>query len=157
MFLMRIAILSAVLLVLASADVVAQSRPPTLPKATNVDLRQYGWRRLPPPVRHEAWPTEAQLMRVDSKGRVVIGYPAREGNDLAMRGNPKLLFHILRFTREGKLDLSASLPTDSFAHNAVLLDALDDIFAVANGMLQVLAGDDQKPGERRTWKELTSC
>src|SRR6266496_6213691 len=97
-------------------------RPQTVGSASrtiHVNLEQYGWRRLPPPRRHESWPTEAKLMRVDSTGRVLVGYPAREGNELAIRGNPRLLFHILRFTSDGKLDLSVSLPTDNIPHNAI--------------------------------------
>lgn len=137
--------------------VQAQSRPANPPKITQIKLEQYGWQRLPPPARHEAWPTEAQLMRVDSKGRVVIGCPGREGTELATRGNPKLSFHVLRFTPEGKLDLSVSLPTDNLPDNAVFLDAQDRIFVVANQILQMLTGDDQTPTQQRTWKPLTSC
>src|SRR6266536_2823623 len=76
--------------------------------------------------------TEAKLMRVDSTGRVLVGYPAREGNELAIRGNPRLLFHILRFTSDGKLDLSVSLPTDNIPHNAIFLDAHDHLLVVAD-------------------------
>ena len=97
-------------------------------------------------------------MRVDSRGRVVIGYPAHEEAELATRGNPKLLFHILRFTPAGKLDFSISVPTDNIPHNAVYLDSQDHIFAVANGMLQMLTGDDdQTRAEQRSWKSVTSC
>jgi hypothetical protein len=96
-------------------------------------------------------------MKVDSKGRVLIGYPAREGAELATRENPRLSFHVLRFTPEGKLDLSVSLPTDNLPDNAVFLDAQDHIFVVANEMLQMLTGDDQTPTQQRTWKPLTSC
>lgn len=122
-----------------------------------IKLNQYGWRPLPPPVRHEAWPTEAHLLKVDSKGRVLIGYPTREGTDLALRGDPKLSFHIIRFTPEGKLDLSVSLPTDNLPHNAVLVDAGDHILAVASDTLAMLTGDDRDPTEQLTWKTLTSC
>jgi len=134
----------------------AQSQTPN-PKAVEIKLEQYGWQRLPSPARHEAWPTEANLFRVDSKGRVLIGYAARESRDLATRGNPILSFHILRFTPEGKLDLSVSLPTDNLPHNAVFLDAEDHIFVVANEMLQMLMDNDQTPTQQRTWKALTPC
>ena len=154
---MRIATLGVCLLVFSCADVLAQLQIGSLPKTTRVELQAYGWQRLPRPVRHEEWPTEAQLMAVDSKGRVVIGYPAHDSKELATRVNPKLLFHVLRFTPEGKLDLSISLPTESFAHNAVILDALDHIFAVADDKLQVLTGDDHKPADQHRWEPLTSC
>jgi len=101
--------------------------------------------------------TEAKLMRVDSTGRVLVGYPAREGNELAIRGNPRLLFHILRFTSDGKLDLSVSLPTDNIPHNAIFLDAHDHLLVVANGLLQMLTGDDEMPVQQRTWRVITSC
>lgn len=96
-------------------------------------------------------------MRVDSRGRVLIGYPAHESEELAPRGEPKLLFHVLRVTRAGKLDFSISLPTDNLADNSLFLDAQDHIYAVANEKLQMLTGDDQIPAEQRTWKPLTSC
>jgi hypothetical protein len=135
----------------------SHSQSPNLPSIVQIKLEQYGWQRLPPPVRHEAWPTVANLMRVDSKGRVLVGYPAREIADLAIRGNPKLTFHVLRFMPDGKLNLSLSLPTDNLADNAVFVDVQDHIFLVANGTLQVLTGDDQTPAQQRTWKPLTSC
>src|ERR1700722_467785 len=93
---------------LAVLCVHAQSQAVNPTRMIQIKLEQYGWQRLPPPARREAWPTEARLMRVDSKGRVLIGYPLREGTELATRGNPKLSFHIIRFMPEGKLDLSVS-------------------------------------------------
>jgi hypothetical protein len=96
-------------------------------------------------------------MKVDSKGRVVVGYTARQDTELATRGNPRLSFHILRFTPEGNLNLSVSLPTDNLPDNAVFLDAQDHILVVANETLQMLTGDDQTPTQQRTWKPLTSC
>lgn len=134
-----------------------QTQNTNTPKFIQIRLEEYDWQRLPAPRRHEEWPTEAELMRVDSKGRAVVGYPAREGPDLARRENPKLSFHVLRFTPEGQLDLSVSLPTNNVPHNAVFLDAQDHIFAVANEMLQVLTGDDQTPAQQRKWLPLTSC
>jgi hypothetical protein len=103
-----------------------------------IKLEQFGWQRLPLPAQREEKPKEENLMRVDSQGRVSIGYPAREGVDLATGGNPKLLFQVLRFTSEGKLDLSVSVPTDSFSDNAVLVDAHDHVLVVADEMLQLL-------------------
>lgn len=137
----------------------AQGQPqvPDPSRIIQINLELYGWQRLQGPARHESWPTEAQLMRVDSRGRVLIGYTAHEDTGLATRGNPRLSFHILRFTPEGKQDLSLSLPTDNLPDNAVFLDANDHIFVVANEMLQMLAGDDQTPSQQRTWKPLTSC
>jgi hypothetical protein len=142
---------------LAVLCVRVQSQAANPPKMIQIKLEQYGWQRLPPPVRHEAWPTEARLMSVDSKGRVLIGYPAREDTDLATRGNPRLSFRIIRFTPEGKLDLSVSLPTNNLPYNAVFLDAQDHILAVANEMLQILTGDDQTPTQQHIWKTLTEC
>ncbi len=127
------------------------------PNVLQIKLEQYGWQRLPAPARNEAWPTVKQLMRVDSKGRVLVGYTAREDTELATRGSPKLWFHILRFTPEGKLDLSVLLPTDDLPDNGVFLDAQDHIFVVANEMLAFLSGDDQTPTQQRKWKLLTSC
>ena len=112
---------------------------------------------LPTPAQREAWPTVKLLMRVDSKGHVLVGYTAREDAELATRGSPRLSFHILRFTPDGKLDLSVWLPTDNLPDNAIFLDAQDHILVVANETLQMLTGDDQTPTQQRTWKPLTSC
>ena len=144
-------------LLLAALCVQAWSQPPNPSNVIQIKLGQYGWQRLPPPVRQEAWPTLERLMKVDSKGRVVVGYTTREDTELATRGNPRLSFHILRFTPEGKLNLSVSLPTDNLPDNAVFLDAQDHILVVANETLQMLTGDDQTPIQQRTWKPLTSC
>jgi hypothetical protein len=135
----------------------AQNQAGNARNVTEIKLERYGWQRLPPPRRYESWPVEADLLRVDSKGRIVIGYPAHEDTELATRGNPRLLFHILRFSRDGKLDMSVSLPTDNLPDNEVFVDAQDHIFVVANGVLQMLTGDDQIPTQQRTWKSLTSC
>jgi hypothetical protein len=152
----RISVLRLVF-ALAVLCVQVQSQAVNPPRMIQIKLEQYGWQRLPPPAQHEAWPTEARLMRVDSKGRVLIGYPVREGTDLATRGNPRLSFHIIRFAQEGKLDLSVSLPTDNLPNNEIWLDAQDHIFVVANESLQMLTGDDQTPTQQRTWKVVTSC
>jgi hypothetical protein len=142
---------------LAAPCVQAQPQATSPPKNVQIKLEEYGWQRLPPPTRHEAWPTEADLLRLDSKGRVLIGYPVREREELATRGNPTLALHVIRFTPEGKLDLSISLPTNSWSNNALYLDAEDHILVRANEALQMLTVDDQTPTQQRTWKVLAPC
>ena len=50
-----------------------------------------------------------------------------------------------------------SLPTDSFAHNAVFVDAQDHILVIADEKLQMLMATDHTPSGQHTWKTLTSC
>jgi hypothetical protein len=144
-------------LVFALVVPCALGQPPVTDaaKVILIDLQRYGWERLPPPIRHEAWPTEARLMNVDSQGRVVIGYPVR-GEGLATRESSRLKLRIIRFTPEGKLDLATSLTTDSLSNNEVWLDAQDHILAIANQSLQMLAGY-QASTQASTWRVLTSC
>ena len=151
-----IATLQPVLIVLCLCP-YSRSQTTNPSETVQINLEQYGWQRLPPPRRHEGWPTVANLMKVDSKGRVVIGYPAREEEGLARREDPKVLFHVLRFTPDGKLDLTFVLPTSSVSDNAVYLDAEDNIFAVADDKLQLLIGDSQVSTSRWRWKPLISC
>ncbi len=153
---LRSAIL-ALMLVFLITCVQGQSKLSEAPNVIQIKLERYGWQRLPPPVRHEAWPTVKRLMTVDSKGRTLVGYTERQSGELATRGTPERLFHILRFTPAGELDLSVSLPTNTVSNNAVFVDSQDHILAVANEMLQILTGDERTPAPKRVWKPLTSC
>jgi hypothetical protein len=135
----------------------AQSQLVNQTKTVQVNLEQYGWQRLPLPESNRSTASVEMRMQVDSKGRTLIGYTAGLGTDHAADGSPKFAFHLLRFTPDGKQDLSISLPTDNSNRDAVFLDASDHIFVVANSTLQMLTGDDQTPAEQRTWKKLMPC
>jgi hypothetical protein len=119
-------------------------------------LKDYGWQ--PPPARspHEWAGSSGQQMAIDHSGRILVGYAERESEALAIRGNPKLSFHIIRLTREGKVDLSLALATSNWQSTGIYLDAEDHILARANDTVQMLIKDDQATTQP-TWKPIAHC
>lgn len=131
---------------------IAQIKPPSLRR---VKLEDYGWQPLPKIQRGE-WPGFAsQLVSIDHERRVLVGFTVREGTSLATREHPGLSFHILRFTLEGKEDLSLNLPTSDYFTNGLYLGPNDQILARANNVLQMLAGEN--PGGNQRWQILAPC
>jgi hypothetical protein len=115
--------------VCASIYVRAQSQGA---KLSTFDLRSYGWQPLPK--RHSGqggeWPgISSPQLSTDHKGRVLVGFTAHENYGLATRERPGLSFHLLRFTPEGKIDLSLVLPTKDYFTNGFYLGANDQILA----------------------------
>jgi hypothetical protein len=133
--------------------------PVGVAKTSNIKLEEYGWQHHPlwqPSQRKEWHDTPGQLIAVDSRGRVLVGFASRQDNDLATRDHPGLSFHILRFTPDGKVDISLVLPTDDYFTNGIYLGANDQILARANGALSVYDGNgiaDQNSG----WRFLAAC
>lgn len=126
-------------------------------KVVKLNLVDYGWQPLPPRSAGEWQGTTGQLLTIDHKGRVLIGYIVRETEQLAKRGKPTLSFRIVRIKPDGKADLSFALPTNNWFSVGVYLDASDHILARANATLQVLSGGDQTPREQRTWTPIATC
>ena len=145
--------------VFAGAQVHAQSQ---VLKISTYKLEDYGWQPLPKmqPGRHGEWPgTPSQLVAIDHEGRVLAGFASRENHTLATREHPGLSFHILRFTSEGKVDLSLALPTRDYFTNGFYLGSNVQVFARANDALQVLL-NRAEGGETRTdvsWRTLAPC
>jgi hypothetical protein len=110
-----------------------------------VDLRGYGWE---PPVRKQV---VSRFIAVDQKGRVVISYATRVRTKLVTRDRPSVELRILRFSEDGKLDLSLSLPTHLEYWNSIYLSNSDQIIAKANDSLQLYQEDI------KTWKVLAQC
>jgi hypothetical protein len=110
-----------------------------------VDLRSYGWE---PPARKQV---VSHFIAVDQKGRVVVSYATRVRTQLAMRDRPSLDLRILRFSEDGKLDLSLSLPTRVEYWNSIYLSDSGQIIAKANDSLQLYQEDI------KTWKVLAQC
>jgi WD40 repeat protein len=127
---------------------IAQSghscRGDALTKAT-VDLRGYGWE---PPDRKQV---VSRFIAVDQKGRVVISYATRVRTKLVTRDRPSVDLRILRFSEDGKLDLSLSLPTHLEYWNSIYLSDSGQIIAKANDSLQLYQEDI------RAWKVLAKC
>jgi hypothetical protein len=132
-------------------------------KISTLDLKNYGWQPLPKTQsgqRGERPGTRSQLVGIDHKGRVLVGFTARENYDLATREHPGLSFHIVRFTSEGRVDLSFALPTKDYFTNGFYLGSNDQIFARANDVLQVTSEQGEEHETRETdanWRPLASC
>jgi hypothetical protein len=110
-----------------------------------VDLRSYGWE---PQARKQV---VSRFIAVDQKGRVVVSYVARVRTKLVTRDKPSLDLRILRFSEDGKLDFSLSLPTRLEYWNGIYLSDSGQIIAKANDSLQLYQEDI------KTWKVLAKC
>jgi hypothetical protein len=112
---------------------------------STVDLKSYGWELQ----------SQKRIVRpfvaVDREGRVVVSYATRVRAHLVTRDKPSLDLRILRFAKDGKLDLSLSLPTRLADHSSIYLSDTGQIIAVANDSLQMYQEDVG------TWKVLASC
>lgn len=142
-----------VLLFGACLSVYAQSQPV---KVVKFNLENYGWQPLPRMQHSERPGTPSRLVWVDHKARVLVGFTARENTGLATRERPELSLHILRFTSEGKVDLSLALPTKDYFANGLYVGPNDQIFARANESLQMLIEENQD-SQTLAWKVLASC
>lgn len=73
------------------------------------------------------------------------------------RARPGLSFRIVRFTTDGKPDLSLTLPTNNWNGNGVYLDDRDRIIARANDELQLLTSAPKSDDEEARWETLAPC
>src|SRR5271165_2080050 len=144
----------AMLLFGACSPVHAQAQTA---KVLKLNLENYGWQPLPKEQRGEWGGTRSQLVSIDHQGRVLVGFTVRENYSLATREQPGLSFHILRFTSDGKADLSLVLPTNSFFTNGLYLGPNDQIFARANGTLQWMSEEGDSRKEGADWRSLVPC
>jgi hypothetical protein len=144
----------AMLLFGTCSSVYAQSQTARVLK---LNLENFGWQPLPKEQHGEWGGTRSQLVSIDHQGRVLVGFTVRENYSLATREEPGLSFHVLRFTSDGKIDLSIVLPTNSFFTNGIYLGPNDQIFARANGTLQWTSEEGGTSKERADWRSLVSC
>jgi len=136
-----------VILVWDGHPVPVQSRTES---AITLNLRDYGWQL---PDRHEI---NDPSIAVDHQGRVLVGFTVRERAGLVTRSQPSLGFRIVRFSHNGKIDLSLSLPTNAAGRTGVYLSDTDQIIARANDNLRLFqadAGNAQGGG----WQMLAPC
>jgi hypothetical protein len=136
-------------------EVLAQAQPPNIAR---VKLEDFGWQPAPKPQRGSELPgSRSNLVSVDHKGRVLVGFTTRENLSLATREHPGLSFHVLRFTSERKVDLNLLLPTNDYFTSGLYLGQNDQVIARGNDALQVLSeGNDARP-EGATWRLLMPC
>jgi hypothetical protein len=115
-----------------------------------LSLRDYGWK---PPERREI---SRPSIAIDSENRILVGFAVHEREGLVTRDQPSLAFRVVRFGRDGKADLSVSLPTIAGGRNGIYLSDADEIIARANDFMQLLQTDE---GERQkvVWKILAPC
>lgn len=133
-----------VVFILALALQANPCRGDALTTAT-VDLRSYGWEAQGR--KRVVWP----FITVDHEGRVVVSYATRVRTQLVTRDRPSLDLRVLRFSEDGKLDLSLSLPTNLAGNNSIYVLDSGQIIARANDSLQLYQEDT------RTWKVLAQC
>lgn len=138
----------------ACSGIHAQSQPA---KMTRIKLEDYGWQSLPEEQTREWVGTRSRSVSIDHKGRVLVGFTVRENQGLADREHPGLSFHILRFSSEGKVDLSLTLPTDNWFNNGFFQGPDDRIYARANNALQFLSGEADADDASSVWNTLASC
>jgi hypothetical protein len=140
------------IIVCAFSQAYAQSQTP---KITKIKLEDYGWE--PVPVRAQKFGHTFQPnLQFDHEGRVLVGFTVRESDALATREHPGRSFRILRFTSEGKPDLSLTLPTNDWNENEFYLGADDEILVRANNTLWWLS-DDGSHGESQSWQPVAPC
>jgi hypothetical protein len=126
-------------------------------KIVKFKLETYGWQPLPVEQRAEWIGTLSRLISIDHRGRVLVGFTARENQSLATREHPGLSFHILRFTREGKVDLSLVLPTSNLFNNGFYQGSNDRVYARFNNGLQFLSEEPDARNPGGVWKTLAPC
>jgi hypothetical protein len=136
-------------IVCLAGNVFGQAIPPVPSTAFTLDLRSYGW-EAPEGRQHEL---NAPSIAVDHGGRIVLGFTVQARSGVVTRNQPSLDFRIMRFSPDGKVDLSLSLPTHVRGTNAIYLSDTDQIIARANDRLQFLQSDDGNL-QKGEWKTL---
>lgn len=117
--------------------------------AYTLDLRSYGWE---PPEGRQRELSRPSIV-VDHEGRVVLGFAVAARPGLVSRNRPSLDFHIMRFSPDGKMDSSLSLPTHGKGIDSIYLSDTDQVIARANDTLQFLQADSGEL-ERGVWTTL---
>jgi hypothetical protein len=120
-----------------------------------INLRDYGW-ELPEPLQpREVDTVSRRSIVIDHKGQILIGFPVRERIGLVTRDHPALSFHVIRFTPDGKVNLSLSLPTNGWRNNSVYLSDTDQIIVRADDRLQLLQSGSK--ADNISWTLISPC
>lgn len=128
----------------------AIGQTPTESVAT-LSLKSYGW---VPPDRIPGHAVDGPWIAVDHQNRVLVCFTVQQRFGLVTRSEPSLDFHIVRFSRDGKLDFSQSLATNVAGRTGIYLSNTDQIIARANDRLQFRQADETNAAG---WKVLTPC
>jgi hypothetical protein len=120
-------------------------------------LENYGWQALPKEQGGEWVGTRSRLVSIDHQGRVLVAFTTRANQSLASREHPGLSFHILRFTPEGKVDLSLALPTNNLFNSGLYQGSDDHIYARFNDALQFLSEEPDARNAGGVWQTLAPC
>ena len=127
-------------------------------KTTTLNLRGCGWEAPDPIHPGEIDPAARRSIVIDHERRVLVGFVIRERSGLVTRDRPALTFRIVRFSPDGRSDLSLSLPTNGWRTNSVYLSATDQIIARANDTLQWLEPDaDPTHAAKDFWRVIAPC
>jgi hypothetical protein len=125
---------------------------------TDIKLEEFGWQQ---PLRErpgEIDSLSSQKVTIDSQGRVLASFTVRMvGEEFATRAKPRLSFRVVRFTADGKPDLSLTLPTNNWSGNGVYLDDRDQIIGRANDKVQILIAAPKSDNDQSGWKDLAPC
>jgi hypothetical protein len=132
-----------------AGNMFGQATPPLPSTAFTLDLRSYGW-EAPEGRQHVL---NKPSIVVDHQGRVVLGFTVRARSGVVTRNQPSLDFRITRFSSDGKVSLSLSLPTHVRGRNAIYLSDDDRIIARANDSVRFLEPSDGSLQEG-AWKTL---
>lgn len=126
-------------------------------QVTQIKLEAFGWKQpVINPMELDSLPS--QTVTIDSKGRVAVNFTLRaQGQELTTRAKPGLESHVIRFTPDGKPDLSLALPTNNWNGNGVYLDDQDRIIARANDSLLMVSPDGQSGHDQTKQTILAPC
>jgi len=145
----------AILVLVTCLRATAQTQPT---KVAQFTLQDYGW---PPTELSRKWPGSlSKVLAIDRQGRVLVGFTVRENDSPPTQEHPGFSFHILRFNRDGRVDLSLALPTNNLYNNGFYLGADSQIFVRTNEIIQWTPsgrGDGQDLQTGRTWQPLVAC
>ena len=124
-------------------------------RVIRINLAAFGWKPRPTSIENNG--EFGPQLATDSEDRVLVSFVTRGPIRLTRRGNPHLRFHVLRFARNGKPDLSLSIPTDHWWSNGLYIDNHDKIIVQAGGKLKLLVSPPNHFNGSGLWKTLTSC
>ncbi|HEY2496443.1 MAG TPA: hypothetical protein VGK24_05190 [Candidatus Angelobacter sp.] len=143
---------TAVMLICAQPHLAQTTATPSV-----VNLREYDWEPPEPIHPHEIDTPGTRSIVIDHKSRILVGFTVKKNSGLVTRDNPAFSYHVVRFTPNGKVNLSLSLPANGWRNNSLYLSDTDQIIVRANDKLQLLqSGPDLKP-ENISWKVMAAC
>ncbi len=94
-------------------------------------------------------------MTIDHRNRIWVGFPARNGSQLATPEHPGLLYRILRFSGDYRLELTEDLDTNNWEKNGLYLDDADEVIARTKDSVELLMPGAS--GIPREGKILAAC